>query len=46
VKGSAGRQEALSQLLKGLPYVPRVIITDKLASDGAATHERLPSGAV
>ncbi len=27
---------------KGLPYVPRVLITDTLASDGAAKHEVLP----
>jgi putative transposase len=31
------------KLLKGLTYVPRVIITDKLASDGAAKRESLPS---
>ena len=30
------------KLLKGCQYVPRVIITDKLASDGAAKRERLP----
>jgi putative transposase len=30
-------------LLKGLTYVPRVIITDKLASYGAAKREILPS---
>ena len=30
-------------LLKGLRYVPRVIITDTLASDGAAKRELLPS---
>src|SRR2546423_953108 len=29
-------------LLKGLTYVPRVIITDKLKSYGAAKRERLP----
>src|SRR5262245_41748271 len=29
-------------LLKGLPYVPRVIITDKLKSYGAAKREILP----
>jgi putative transposase len=29
--------------LKGLAYVPRVIITAKLRSDGAAKRERLPS---
>ncbi len=31
------------KLLKGLRYVPRVIITDKLASYGAARRELLPS---
>jgi putative transposase len=31
------------KLLKGLTYVPRVIITDKLRSYGAAKHETLPS---
>jgi putative transposase len=30
------------KLLKGLTYVPRVIITDKLKSYGAATREILP----
>jgi putative transposase len=30
------------KLLKGLPYVPRVIIPEKLTSDGAATRESLP----
>jgi putative transposase len=30
------------KLLKGLTYVPRVIITDKLKSYGAAKHEILP----
>jgi|ERR1043166_5381193 putative transposase len=30
------------KLLKGLQYVPRVIITDKLKSYGAAQRERLP----
>src|SRR5260221_1366892 len=30
------------KLLKGLPYVPRVIITDKLRSYGAAKREFLP----
>ncbi len=32
----------LRRLLKGLAYVPRVLITDKLASDGAAKREVLP----
>jgi putative transposase len=31
------------KLLKGLTYVPRVIITDKLRSYGAAKREMLPS---
>jgi putative transposase len=31
------------KLLKGLTYVPRVIITDKLKSYGAAKREMLPS---
>jgi putative transposase len=31
------------QLLKGLTYVPRVLITDKLKSYGAALREILPS---
>jgi len=33
----------LRKLLKGLAYVPRVVITDKLASYGAAKREVLPS---
>ena len=33
----------LRKLLKGLTYVPRVVITDKLASYGAAKREVLPS---
>ncbi len=33
----------LRKLLKGLTYVPQVVITDKLASDGAALREVLPS---
>jgi putative transposase len=32
----------LRKLLKGLTYVPRVVITDKLASYGAALREVLP----
>jgi len=32
----------LRKLLKGLTYVPRVIITDKLKSYGAAKREMLP----
>jgi putative transposase len=33
----------LRKLLKGLTYVPRVVITDTLASDGAAMRRALPS---
>ncbi len=33
----------LRKLLKGLAYVPRVVIIDKLASYGAAMREELPS---
>ena len=33
----------LRKLLSGLQYVPRVLITDKLASYGAAKREMLPS---
>jgi len=33
----------LRKLLQGLAYVPRVVITDKLASYGAALREALPS---
>jgi transposase-like protein len=32
------------QLLKGLTYVPRVVLTDKLRSYGAAKREMLPGG--
>ena len=35
--------KSLRKLLKGLAYVPRVLITDKFASDGAAQREVLPS---
>ena len=35
-------QEVFRKLLKGLRYVPRVIITDKLKSYGAAKREILP----
>ncbi|WP_371680865.1 transposase [Microvirga sp. KLBC 81] len=31
------------KLLKGLRYVPRIVVTDKLGSDGAAEREILPS---
>jgi putative transposase len=35
-------KKCFHRLLQGLPYVPRVIITDKLQSDGAAKRELLP----
>ena len=35
-------KKSFRKLLKGLRYVPRVIITDKLQSYGAAKHEILP----
>jgi len=35
--------QCLRKLLKGLTYVPRVVITDKLASYGSALQEILPS---
>ena len=35
-------QKCFRKLLKGLQYVPRVIITDKLKSYGAAKREILP----
>jgi putative transposase len=35
-------QQFFRTLLKGLPYVPRVIITEKRKSDGAAKREILP----
>ena len=35
-------QQFCRQLLQGLPYVPRVIITAKWKSSGAAQRERLP----
>ncbi len=43
----AGRRERaavtfLRRLLKGLAYVPRVVITDTLASDGAVPRDVLP----
>jgi putative transposase len=35
--------EFFRKLLKGLTYVPRVLITDKLKSYGAAKRDLLPS---
>jgi putative transposase len=35
-------KKVFRKLLKGLPYVPRVIITEKLKSYGAAKREILP----
>jgi putative transposase len=41
-RNTPAAQRFFRQLLKGLPYVPRVIITDKLKSYGAAKREILP----
>ncbi len=37
-----GVRRCFRKLLKGLTYVPRVLITDKLQSYGAAKRELLP----
>lgn len=42
-RNKAAAKKFFRKLLKGLQYVPRVIITDKLASYGAAKREVLPS---
>ncbi len=42
-RDKAAATKFLRRLLKGLTYVPRVVITDKLASYGAAMREVLPS---
>src|SRR5436305_4684785 len=42
-RDKAAATKFLRKLLKGLTYVPRVVITDKLASYGAALREILPS---
>jgi putative transposase len=42
-RDKAAAVKFLRKLLKGLAYVPRVLITDKLASYGAAMREVLPS---
>lgn len=41
-RDKAAAKKFFRKLLKGLRYVPRVIITDKLASYGAARREILP----
>jgi len=41
-RDKAAAVKFLRKLLKGLAYVPRVVITDKLASYGAAMREVLP----
>ena len=41
-RDKAAAKKFFRKLLKGLTYVPRVIITDKLASYGAAKREVLP----
>jgi len=42
-RDEAAATKFLRKLLKGLAYVPRVVITDKLASYGAAMRAVLPS---
>ncbi len=42
-RDKAAAVKFLRKLLKGLAYVPRAVSTDKLASDGAALREILPS---
>jgi len=42
-RDKAAARKFFRRLLKGLAYVPRVVITDKLASYGAARREVLPS---
>ncbi|HSH80323.1 MAG TPA: IS6 family transposase [Herpetosiphonaceae bacterium] len=42
-RNKAAAKKFFRKLLKGLQYVPRVVITDKLASYGAAHREVLPS---
>jgi transposase-like protein len=42
-RDAAAAKKFLQKLLKGLTYVPRVIVTDKLRSYGAAKQEILPS---
>ncbi len=42
-RDKAAATKFLRKLLKGLMYVPRVVITDKLASYGAAMRDVLPS---
>ena len=42
-RNKAAAKKFFRRLLKGLTYVPRVVITDKLASYGAAKREILPS---
>src|SRR4028119_820751 len=42
-RNKAAAKKFFRKLLKGCTYVPRVLITDKLASYGAAKRELLPS---
>jgi len=42
-RSKAAAKQFFRRLLKGLQYVPRVLITDKRASYGAAKREVLPS---
>ena len=42
-RDKAAAKPCFRKRLTGLRDVPRVIVTDKLASDGAATREMVPS---
>lgn len=42
-RDSVAAQTRFRQLLQGLTYMPRVMVPDKLKSDGAATQEMAPS---
>jgi putative transposase len=42
-RDKAAAKKFFRKLLKGLTYVPRVIVTDQLCSYGAALRELLPS---
>jgi putative transposase len=42
-RNRAAAKKFFRKLLKGLSYIPREIVTDRLKSDGAATRATLPS---
>jgi transposase-like protein len=43
-RNTQAAQQCFRQLLKGLTYVPRIIIPNQLKRDGAAQRELLPGG--